>query len=77
MKVGANIFLVAVHLLQMEIELPKSFFNPSHEFLLHNVARDSKVGQLFIVSFSESIAIEAVIVWFTIKIPKRGKSFYI
>jgi hypothetical protein len=42
---------------------------------LHNIARYSKIGQLLIVGFGESVAIEAVIVWFRIKNTEERKEF--
>jgi hypothetical protein len=75
MEVRANIFFIRVHLLQIEIKLHEPFFNPSHEFFLHNIARDPKIGELLIVGFGESIAIEAVIVCFRIKNTEERKEF--
>ncbi len=61
--------------MQIEIELHEPFLNPSHEFLLHNIARYPKIGELLIVGFGESVAIEAVIVWFRIKNTEERKEF--
>jgi hypothetical protein len=61
MEVRANIFLVITCLKQIIVELSESFFNPCHEFFLHDVTVYPDARQEFIVSFDENFAIEAVI----------------